>query len=188
MARMLRRISVTLLVTAVVALSPAGIAMATNFGSQGTAGGSIYNNGVWLTNNSTLLVTRLELSSAYSTAVQNVLMSQYDPTHLSVSISTTASFAGYDICYMDYTYGDGFAQAWTYCAGTTTGSHPNQRCSRAFIIIDNVWNPPATPTICHETGHAVGLRHSAESGSCMTQSLSATVLTDHDRAHIDAAY
>lgn len=186
--RVLRRLPIVLLAAAVIAFSPAAVASASNFGSEGTAGGSIYNNGVWLTSNSTLSVTRLELSATYSNAVQSILMGQYDPTDLSVIVATTDACYWYDVCYMDYYYGDGLLQAWTYCAGTTSGSHPNQVCSQIYVIIDNVWNPPANHTICHETGHSVGLRHSDDTSSCLHKEPYSSVLTNHDRAHINAAY
>lgn len=51
---------------------------------------------------------------------------------------------------------------WTQCLGTTTGTHPNQKCSLDFIRFDIEGSRTcgtARSLACHEFGHSVGLKH-----------------------------
>lgn len=42
--------------------------------------------------------------------------------------------------------------------------------------------------MCEEIGHSVGLAHSDENASCMSQQWSKTNLTIHDKTHLNNIY
>lgn len=184
-----RAVAAVLLLVLVATIAPGRAVSASNFGSQ--AGPVLFGltTGVWLTTNSTLLVGRVELTATYSNAVQSVMSSEYNPTDLSVIVESPAScWGGYDVCVFDLNFGDIGYHAWNSCAGTTSGSHPNQTCSVQYVRINLLFNPPANYVVCHEVGHSIGLRHSDDSASCMDEEGSSPVLTNHDKGHINARY
>lgn len=168
-------------------------AMATNFGSAGTAGSSGTTNGVWLTNNYFWNVGRRNLTATYSTGVYQAVEEEYEPSDMDGAALTPDSCpdSGYDVCVYDYNYGDNGLNGWNACAGTTSGSHPTQRCSLDYVRINTYYSPPAKRIACHELGHSVGLRHTSDSASCLKRTAdggTSSDLTSHDRTHLNNTY
>lgn len=166
-------------------------ASSTNWGSSGTPGIGGTTNGVWFTPNSSWHVGLRELTSTYSTAVTQSVLNDYGPTALDVSVATASSCGqgSWDLCAFDSNYGNNGLAGWNQCAGSTSGSHPNQVCDLGFIKLNLYFSgPPPETRSCHELGHSVGLRHGAPApaGSCMKSE--SGDLTQHDRDHIDGRY
>ena len=168
-------------------------AHATNFGSAGVRGtgkdaAGNWLNGVWLTNNTIWNVGRRGLTATYSAGVYAAVEEEYEPTDLTAYAVTTSSCpdSTYDVCVYDADYGDNGLYGWNACAGSTSGTHPTQRCSLDWVRINLRFSPPAKSIACHELGHSVGLRHSLDQASCMSATGWSSDLTAHDRAHINA--
>jgi hypothetical protein len=164
---------------------------ATNFGSTCCVGA--FSNGVWLTPETTWQVNRDSLTTTYYNGVTNAITSQYSPTDLSVFLYTSINCADvdYDLCVFDFDYGDNGMNGWNSCVGVTTGSDPNKTCSLDWVRINQFFSPPAQRIACHEMGHAVGLRHTSDQGSCMKRTVDggdSEVLTSHDKGHLNAHY
>ncbi len=195
----LREARVALLCGAIALVQAGGlvaidsIARASNFGSSGTPGVSGTTNGVWLTDNRSWVIGRRDLTSTYSTGVAQAVNQEYDPTDINPSLSSPASCpdADFDLCVFDSDYGDNGLNGWNQCAGTTTGSHPNQVCSLDFVKINLHYSPPAKRIACHEMGHGLGLRHTQNDASCMKSTAdggTSSQLAAHDKTHINDNY
>lgn len=192
----LRRISLLVCATALVMWAGTIPAAAGHLYSSGTAGTSGTRNGVWMTPNSTWWVGKRVLTSTYEGGVNNAALGQYGPTDLTVSVFIASSCGdnpdrAYDTCVYDENYGNNGLNGWNACAGSTSGSHPNQTCSKQWVRINLAYSPPANRIACHELGHSVGLQHWGEQGSCMkTTSAGGTssVLHQHDRDAINQRY
>lgn len=111
-----------------------------------------------------------------ATATKNnaaaALNGQYSPTDLDLNwnpngSTTCTSAAGVDLCMYDFNYGSTGWVGRTDCIGTVTGANPAAECSKHRVRLNEFNSPPNYPTgagtstynICHEVGHAVGLRH-----------------------------
>lgn len=191
-----RRVAQAVLVVFVLGLSQlfASVASATNFGSVGTPGTGGTNSGVWLTDGSTWTVARMSLIPVNNTAIINSVANDYSPTNLNgfTHTPTNCTEANSDLCVFDEEeiYGDNGARGWNACAGTAVFAHPNQQCWLQWVRINDFYERPlADPIACHELGHSVGLRHTSNSSSCMLGPTPTTsVLIQHDRDHLNAAY
>ncbi|GAA4364883.1 hypothetical protein GCM10023146_06020 [Nocardioides caricicola] len=77
----------------------------------------------------------------------------------------------------DSGYGDNGAIAWVNCpsGATETGSNPNRTCYgqrlnwNTYSGYASTWNTTygARYVACRELGHTIGLRHTAQTGSCL---------------------
>ena len=106
----------SLLLFVLLAILAAPFAVASNFGSTGTTGITGTTNGVWLTGNSSFYVARVSLTSAYSSAVSNVMTNQYNPTDLTAYVSSpTYCDASLDVCVFDSNYGNTGINGWNSC-------------------------------------------------------------------------
>ncbi len=94
----------------------------------------------------------------------------------------------WDVCTFDSDYGNTGWVGVNQCAGTTTGSHPNQVCSLAFVKYNTRFGVNSAKSLaCEELGHSVGLRHRFTNlVSCMSQQ--GEDLIPHDTNHINANY
>lgn len=168
-------------------------AAASNFGSQGSAGTGGTTNGVFLTNNNVFFVAKLALTNKYASGVDHA-MNDFDLVtdfFASSATDSVCSDSAYDVCVFDANYGDNGLNGWNACAGTTTGSHPNQVCSVSWSRINQYYDPPAIRIACHEIAHAAGLRHTSNDFSCVKRTAdggTALTLSSHDAAHLANEY
>jgi hypothetical protein len=135
----------------------------------------------------------VQLTTTYYNGVTAAIQTQYSPTDLFVLLYTTTycSDPEHDLCVFDSDYGNNNLNGWNACAGSIIGQHPTQKCSVDWVRINLRYSPPAQRIACHEMGHAVGLRHTSDQASCLktTQAGGASqVLTEHDKAHLNAQY
>lgn len=168
------------------------VAAATNWGS--TAPGGTPTNAVSLLPNSTMVVQRVNLTSANNTAVSAAAINQYLPTELILCVpaGTGTCATGQRACVFDGEYGNNGLLGWATCGGTSAGTNPNRTCTRPFVRLNLTYNPVSRQRLaCHELGHTVGLRHSTQTASCMITNIAngtTSALTAHDSAHINARY
>ncbi|MBL8932838.1 MAG: matrixin family metalloprotease [Kineosporiaceae bacterium] len=189
-------------------------AAATNSGSTTcTSGAGIPTNCISFANNSTHALKYVNLGGAtccsndaipYMTdAVNWAVTSVYNPTDLTAYRNDGDPYP--DVIVYDW-YAAQFPDilAWVSCPTNNTGTggtHPNRWCRGQNLEFNsykyhNDYGYFDTTTqrrhvACHELGHTVGLRHSAEtSSSCMPQSNpdGPTVISSHDINHINTRY
>lgn len=165
---------------------------ADNFGSEGTFGSDGQKSGVWFTPDSNWHVINRALTSTYATAASSVLATQYAPTRLALTY-TSSGLCGtgggpYDLCLYDDQYGDNGFSGWNACHLYISGTHPNQTCGQQWVRINLTYSPPANFVMCHEIGHSVGLRHTTSTQSCMNTGNTSQVLAQHDKDHINSRY
>jgi hypothetical protein len=174
-----------------LAVGGAGDARATNLGSEGVSGIAGTRSGVFLTDSRQWSVGYRNLEYTTEDAAIDAIEESYQPTDLTVTHGSSPSCAdaSFDTCVYDDDYGDNGLYGWNACAGTTSGAHPNRRCSLTYVKINLHYNSIPKRVACHELGHSVGLRHSTELGSCMVEGeWPFDRLSAHDQAHINATY
>ncbi len=109
-----------------------------------------------------------ELESEDRSVVTNMLSSRYEPTDLNVSYDSSPVFSGSgetDVIYQEGIVQSGFdGVAW--CDDSSPA--PVYDCDQQYVRIrgNGVYN---TGLACHETGHAVGLVHGANSNPTTSQ-------------------
>lgn len=136
-------------------------------------------------------------------AAANWAVSEYDSTDLVVYRDESDSEP--DVEFHDYNYGNSTGWvAQAKCPTTNTGiggTDPTRWC-RGQQIIFNSWYywyySGAYDTFferrrlaCHEMGHTVGLRHSANTNSCIFPrywETTASILDAHDPSHVNDHY
>lgn len=170
-------------------------AAASNFGSQGPDYGVGPNqSGVYLLPSATMTVKPVNLTANNRTALGQANTNSYAPTALVVSTGANDGNCVSDrICVFDGAYGNIGYYGWNNCRGNVSGSHPNKKCTQQHIFLNTSSTPPNRERLlCHEMGHAVGLRHTAYAGTCMTtlidNSTSNTIRSGHEGQHINALY
>lgn len=165
-------------------------ALATNFGS--TSCGGTPTNCISVDYNVYFKVYAVNLLVGTYNATVNSVNDDYQPTDLAASMSTDPDNT--DVFVHDDYYGYSVA-GWAVCpvGASQGGSHPDRWCIGQEVH----YNLNATSYIedagsraylaCHELGHTIGLRHSSDSGSCMTVNTpdGSSVLTSHDVSHIN---
>ena len=172
----------------------ASVASATNFGSVGTVGTGGTTNGVWLTDGSTWTVARMSLTATNNTEVrqrrgQRLQPNRHQRVHARARVLHRGELRPLRL-RRAHLYGNNGLRGWNACAGTAVFAHPNQQCWLQWVRFNDIYTSPAANALaCHELGHSLGLRHSTDTASCMfTPGPTSTVLTNHDRAHLNAAY
>lgn len=190
--------AVALILLAVVAAP----AHATNFGSTSCSGsGPAGATCVSRQPNATVNVWRGNLTTTALNATTYAWQTVYGATDLAYVFTATSS-QPYDVVYWDQTYPSLNLYGWTFCPATApqTGSGASRTCTRQEIRYNlslatgSTWTTARWRSLaCHETGHAVGLRHTPgtthpdPAASCMGGATT-TVLHAHDIAHINGAY
>jgi hypothetical protein len=177
-------------------LTAAVPAVASNFGSTGTVGTSGTTNGVWLTDGYYVVVVKRDLTSTYDTGVNSTILYDYTfASDLEANLfADSQCLSGTDdVCVYDFDYGDNGLNGWNACdsSGGTQGSDPNKVCNTQWVRINEYYSPPATRIACHEIGHALGLRHTSDSASCLKRTSdggTSELITQHDANHLNATY
>jgi hypothetical protein len=159
--------------TAFVAILPTTIASAGN--DLGHKAGS----NATVTYNSSLLGTNAHDALHYNDN------NSIEPTD--ISTLHYHETAGLEVNVYDYSYGNtGWYGRW-YCR-RWSGSI----CLEGVVQINLSYGPYTTTEMrslmCEEFGHSVGLAHSSESASCMSQRWDRTLLTSHDKGILNAKY
>lgn len=183
------------LAVAAVAVLAAVPAFASNWGSQGTTGAYLPNNGVFLRLSSSMRVIKCGLLPAHAAAVDSSVYNDYDWTDLGAWTENSPPCECGDgvserICVFDYNYGDNGYLGWNTCAAGWSGSHPNMKCRRDDVTFNDFYTPNSyTALACHELGHAVGLRHNSSTLSCMfATDPTHNWLSSHDINHLNTKY
>ena len=124
-------------------------------------------------------------SDDFRVAINYVYQNQFNTTD--VHMNDVADWSSAEIRYVDGFYGD------TGWAGQTDCMNWNgTRCGWARVKFNITYGPwdlwDRRFLVCHETGHAIGLRHTHYTDSCMNTGWFANVLGPHDREEINAHY
>lgn len=81
---------------------------------------------------------------------------------------------------------------WNACRGTTTGSHPTQRCSQQWVRFNTDEPPPGYKRLaCHELAHSVGMQHRNATSTCVhgaIYNIQTSKLDSHDVDVINGFY
>jgi hypothetical protein len=142
----------------------------------------------------------LDLEARDNDVVVITLHDQYSPSHLAIHRDDTPTFSGSgetDIVYQEGGVPTNFA-GYTICDDPIEGT---RKCDQAYIRIEGA-GVYSLGTVCHETGHAVGLTHGNMAGTtsqtflntdsrlaCMINPAPVNaVLGSNNRTNIDAVY
>ncbi|BCL21567.1 reprolysin-like metallopeptidase [Streptomyces tuirus] len=127
------------------------------------------DNGLYCrTDNATLTITREPgMTAKGDQDIVDTLRNEYSPTHLAVHVKSQseASYEGSaetDIVY-DYHEYSGSITGIAWCNDATS----DYECDQHYVEFDDT--DPYMNTICHETGHAVGLTHGQEASPRVAQ-------------------
>jgi hypothetical protein len=108
-----------------------------------------------------------------------------EPTDISTTLYHET--AGMEVNIYDYAYGNtGWYGRW-YCRAWS-----GSVCLEGVVQINLSYGPYTVTEMrslmCEEVGHSVGLAHSGETASCMSQRWDRTLLTSHDKGILNARY
>lgn len=158
--------------------------------------------------NSQMTYHRSGLSWGMWDAVATTLAYDVSPTDIELQSEHSSPNANTDVVYFESNYSGLRATCgttnyyWHGTSGVPSGSTvaigwancqslSGSRCQRFNVYFDSSWTSGASAVgrlhlACHESGHALGLKHGSDS-SCISES-SGTLLSSHDRGHVDANY
>jgi hypothetical protein len=192
------------LLVGALAVTVAGPALASNFGSQGgvgstdtNIGGIIYPNttGVFLQPDSIYDVLQRNVNAVNATAINSSISNDYNWTDLSAATWAVSNCptSGNHVCVFDDNYGDNNFLGWNQCRSGWSGSHPNMTCEIDHIKLNLYYTPSNyTALACHELGHSLGLRHDngMPDPSCMQDNPPSwhSWLSSEDIDHLNGRY
>ena len=143
-------------------------------------------NGYRAGNNNVVTFNKSQLTTTISNAFNYNDSNSIEPTDISTTVYTNSSLR--EVNVYDYNYGDtGWYGRW-FCQTFYDGS---LWCADGRVQINLYWSyndTQARSLVCEEIGHSVGLSHSAENASCMSQQWDKTFLSDHDKAQLNNKY
>lgn len=187
-------LTVALLATALLTGLPS-LARAGNwFGATGGTGCLAGN----MQDNNQLTFRRAQLTSLNSNAVINTIFADVAPTDITVLGEDSDPNPWTDIIYGDADYAGYCGFSWHPDGGTI--GHTNcvalsgSKCQQFHIRFDVSWTCCQSWTeapynlACHETGHALGLKHRWLDGCMYPHPKRSHVYSDHDRVHLNANY
>lgn len=198
--KLLRSFTVLSVAACVLAVTP--LAWANHIDSMYKTANLNYNcsdgGGFCQTDNSTLRwFDEASITFTGRTNIDSTLENTFEPTDLSVSIQDPPSYSGSsetDIIYRQVTLPPGvLGQTW--CEDSVSST----QCDQHYI--DFAASTPDTKTICHESGHGVGLTHGANASpsvsngddtlGCMQtpfSEITSATLGSHNAALINSTY
>lgn len=182
-----RRFAALAFVGAFWAGSMAGVATASNrFPTNNKAGA-----------NSTVTFRHLNLASTFHDAAHDTDTTDVEPTDVYTLIYHDGTR---EVTINDYDYNNPYGYGWYECHDEYL-SGGLLICLDSHVHIDtylygNTQNPPGTSysttearsLMCEEVGHAIGLAHSSEANSCMSQDWGETDWTVHDDGVVNSIY
>lgn len=129
--------------------------------------------------------------------INSVLETQFEPTDLSVSFTSTPSYSGAAETDLIYRHAD--LPGDTLGTAICNNSVSSERCDQQYLTFDQA--TPWSTVICHESGHGVGLLHGSnasplvsngdDSLACLQtpdSQVGSATLGSHNVAQINAAY
>lgn len=150
------------------------------------------------------------VSTNMKSAIATALNNEIAPTHITVATEQSSPDSNTDVIYEEGPYygyqttcgttalywygtanvpsGAAVVLAWTKCQ-SLSGS----KCQSFAIFISQPWEAGTTNAnrlhnACHETGHAVGLIHTAPAYTSCLNTVSSASLSQHDKDHLNANY
>ncbi|MFD5553322.1 hypothetical protein ACFWIA_05715 [Streptomyces sp. NPDC127068] len=127
--------------------------------------------------------------------MRTMLKNEYSPTDLKISYDSTPSWSGAaetDIYYAEGAV-SGSAVGISWCNDAIARTY---KCDQNYIRIESAWMDYST--MCHETGHAVGLTHGNIADpprhkddpilGCMTVNVNNSDLGANNKANINSVY
>lgn len=163
-----------------------------------TTGGAFATNdlGNKAGTDSTVTFLKYYLTATVSSAFDFNDTNSIEVTSITTTIYVTTS-GDNDIYYpkevnvYDFDYGDTGWYGQYYCQTWGGGNV----CSVGKVLINLYPEPPlplndteARSLVCEETGHSVGLDHSGDSDSCMSQDWNDNLLNAHDKGILNGRY
>jgi predicted Zn-dependent protease len=143
-------------------------------------------NGYRAGENNVVTFNRSQLTTTIFDAFNYNDVNNIEPTDISTTLFTDDTPKEVNI--YDYDYGDtGWYGRW-FCNTLKSGT---LICLDGRVQINLYWSYTVTQArslVCEEVGHSVGLSHSAENASCMSQQWDKTLLSSHDRAQLSNKY
>jgi hypothetical protein len=118
-------------------------------------------------------------------AMEVVRVNRLEPTVMTTTLQTSSN-NDTDVITYDDNYGPNGYTAWWQCDLLVAGD--SSKCNRGRIVINLYYGTATYGEACQEVGHAVGLDHSTNTGSCMHLPPTYADYDTHDKGHINGYY
>lgn len=134
--------------------------------------------------NSTVTFDQVSLTSTIHSAFDFNDINNIEPTQISTTLYHGSG--GKEVNVFDANYGDtGWAGRYLCVQGD------GNTCEEGWVQINLYWSYTTTQArslVCEEVGHSVGLAHSSQTSSCMSQQWDRTFLSSHDMGELNNIY
>jgi Matrixin len=193
-------VAVGLLGASLAVLEPPALAWAANAGSTTCSGAPRSCISLsWYTGGLYRMLIHPSVGYNMTVELEWVMANAYPSSTTHLEMSRTYSSGAWEVRAATTSSPSTGIVGWVECKPgvTTSGSHPNQRCSYENLWFNTVYLDTTNgdsnylaAIACHEMGHTVGLRHSADTASCLQNPPIAYQWypTSHDRGELAARY